>query len=446
MGSDLSQIRSERRSKRIQWSAMSGLVSSGVIACISIFSAPITINYLGKDLYGLWSIITSFLVWAQLLDFGILNGLTNALSEAFGRDDYPAAQNYICISFLITSLISAAGIILWIIGSFYVPWSVFIKVDTTQQAHLLGKGICIVGCFFLLTLPFLLTQRVLHAYQKLYIYHLINLISYLLGLFVLCLGVHYRLDLLSLLLATSSVPLVCQAIGWCVLTKKLPFARFSWKYVQFAGLKRIAHSSIQILAIQVNNIITSQLIPILLTSVATLKDVADFSILWKIYIFVYFVLGNISTAYMPGIRDAFERGEIDWIKRSLKRLILYQTSLVLAGCLPVLIAGDWIIETWIRMPLEHSLGFSGWLVYTLCILFSVLACTFNSALVILDRMVFLILIGILSSGVLFLAIMKYVPQIGLITIFGVMGLTSFLSLFYSIRALDTTLKRKTSRV
>src|SRR5690349_18748658 len=123
MEADVSHDRLKKRTRRIQWSALAGLASSGAIALISIFSAPITINYLGKDLYGLWAIITSFLIWVQLLDFGILNGLTNALSEAFGRDDYSTVQSYICTSFLTTALISALGIVFWVLGSLYLPWS-----------------------------------------------------------------------------------------------------------------------------------------------------------------------------------------------------------------------------------------------------------------------------------------------------------------------------------
>src|SRR5690349_24921145 len=118
MEADVSHDRLKKRTRRIQWSALAGLASSGAIALISIFSAPITINYLGKDLYGIWAIITSFLTWAQLFDFGILTGLTNALSEAFGRDDYESARSYISTSFLTTTIISLFGVILWVAGSF----------------------------------------------------------------------------------------------------------------------------------------------------------------------------------------------------------------------------------------------------------------------------------------------------------------------------------------
>jgi O-antigen/teichoic acid export membrane protein len=381
-------------------------------------------------------------LWAQLFDFGILNGLTNALGEAFGRDDYSSAQSYICTSFLTTAIISILGIVLWIVASLYVPWSHFIHVDTVEQGALLGKGICIIGSFFLLTLPFLLTQRILQAYQRLYIYHGVNLTSYLLTLIILIIGVHYHYSLLQLLFATNVVPFVCHVLSWCILTKKISWARFSWKHVRFGALKRLAHSSIPLLAAQVVPIITSQMIPILLVSVTNLKEVSDFGILWKIYVFIFFMMGNISNAYCPGMRDAFERGEIPWIKNALKRLLLMETGLIIAGCSPLLVAGNAIIKTWIRLPLEQPLDFYGWLIYTCCILFAVLNCTVNSVLIFLDKIVITVILTILSSIALFIGILSGVPKLGLIVIFGVIGITSLISIFYSFKVLKRMLNDK----
>jgi O-antigen/teichoic acid export membrane protein len=442
--SDLSHERSKKRTKRIKWSAFAGLASSCVIAFVSIFSAPITINYFGKDLYGIWAIISSFFMWAQLFDFGILNGLTNALSEAFGQDDYLSAQNYISTSFIATALIGCLGFVLWITGTLHFPWSHFIRVDTLEQANLLGKGICMVGCFFLCTLPFIAYQKILFARQRIYIFHAINLIVYLLTLVVLIVGVHQRFPFLPLLFVTSAVPLICHVICWCILTKKVAWARISCKHVHFSSLKRVAYSSVPLLVLQFINIITSQMIPILLTSVTTLKEVADFSILWKIYLFIVLMMGSISAAHNPGFRDAFERGEIDWIKKSVKRLAIWQTCLILIGCTPLLIAGNTIIETWIRMPLEYPLDFSRWCIFTLCILFGVFNFTLNGILTILDKIFLQVILTLLSSAVLCIGILIGVSRMGLITVFGIIGLTALISIFYSFRALKRVLQKKTA--
>lgn len=440
-----SNERSKKRIRRIQWSALSGLASSGAVALVSIFSAPITINYLGKDLYAIWVLITSFTIWAQLFDFGILNGLTNALAEAFGRDDYESAQKYINTSFAAAAAISVVGIAAWMWISSHIPWQKFIRVDTLEQEILLGKGICIVGCCFLGSLPFLLFSRILHAYQRQYLVHGTQFIAYLLSLCALIIGVHYRFEVLRLLLFISIFPLIWQILCWLLLTKKISWARLSWTCIKYSALKRVAHSSIPLLVLQLINILTSQVIPITLTAVTTLKNVADFHILWKIYLFISLMMTNVSSALNPGIRDAFERGEIDWIKRALKRLLAFQTSLIIIGCLPLLFAGNKIIEFWIRMPLEKPLEISGWLIFTLCILFGVLNTALNSCLLILDRIALQILLALLSSSMVFIAICWGVPKTGLIIIFGSMALCACISIMYSFRALRIVLKTKAER-
>ncbi len=148
---------------------------------------------------------------------------------------------------------------------------------------------------------------------------------------------------------------------------------------------------------------------------------------------------NISGAHNPGFRDAFERGEIAWIKKSLKRLVLVQTCLIILGCSPLLFLGNRIIETWIRMPLEQPLEISSWLVYSLCILFSVLNSSISGVLVILDKIKLQIVLVFLSSAALFFGIISSVSKMGLITVFGVIGVTALISLLYSFRALTRVL-------
>lgn len=437
--------RAEKRSKRIKWSAIAGLVSSGTVACVSFFSAPITINYLGKDLYGVWVIITSFLFWAQLFDFGILNGLTNALSEALGKDDYESARSYISTAFLITLLISSLGIVVWCAVSLHIPWSQWIKVDTVQQGILLKNGICIIGCLFLATLPFLLSQKILLSAQKLYIAHAISFIAYLLTLLALLIGVHSHFTLCQLLLIINGLPLIWHAFCCCVLMRKIPWARFSLYFVKLRALKRVAQSSLPLLLIQMIQIITSQMIPILIASVTTLKDVADFGILWKMYLFISLVTANVSLAHNPGFRDAYERGEIEWIKKALKRLAFFQGGLTLLGCLPLCIAGNKVIEVWINMPLEQPLKSSSWMVFTLCALFSVLNATLHSVLLILDKMRFQILLILFSSTALLLSILFGVSRIGLIAPFVAMGAAALLCMYFSFRSLKVLLNRRALR-
>jgi O-antigen/teichoic acid export membrane protein len=292
-----------------------------------------------------------------------------------------------------------------------------------------------VGIFFLLSIPFLLVTRILHAYQRQYFAHGMHFVSYLLTLLSLIIGVHYRYDFLQLLVAIHLIPLVWQMLCWYLVARKIPWAGFARKSVRVSALKRIAQSSVPLLVLQLINVLASQIIPILLAAVTTLKEVADFTILWKIFLFIFFTMSNIASAYLPGIRDAFERGEMAWIKRAIKYLLLLQMGIIAVGCLPLLFAGNEIITVWIRMPLEKPLANGEWLLYSCCILFGVLNSTLNAILLILDKIALQIVLALVSNALVIASIAWGVSHRGLIVIFTVMALTALISLYYSFRQL-----------
>jgi O-antigen/teichoic acid export membrane protein len=271
---------------------------------------------------------------------------------------------------------------------------------------------------------------------------MISFIAYLLTLLALLIGVHFHFTLCQLLIIINGLPLIWHAFCFFALMRKIPWARFSLYFVKLLALKRVAQSSVPLLLIQMIQIITSQMIPILIASVTTLKDVADFGILWKMYLFISLVTTNVSLAHNPGFRDAYERGEIEWIKRALKRLAFFQGGLTLLGCLPLCIAGNKVVEVWINMPLEQPLKSSSWMLFTLCALFSVLNATLHSVLLILDKMRFQIVLIFFSSTALLLGILFGVSRIGLIAPFAAMGTAALLCMCFSFKSLKSLLNQK----
>src|SRR5512136_2603306 len=72
--------RSKERYRLIAFSGISGLTARMIIALSGVVSVPLTVHYLGKEQFGLWMVVSSMVVWMQLADFGIGNGLTNAVA------------------------------------------------------------------------------------------------------------------------------------------------------------------------------------------------------------------------------------------------------------------------------------------------------------------------------------------------------------------------------
>ena len=107
--------RSIERYRRIVFTGFSSVSSKFILSIISLFSVALTINHLGKHQFGLWMAVSSLIVWLQIADLGISNGLVNALSEAYGNDDHNSALSYIStaivsniiVSLLLTPLFSS---------------------------------------------------------------------------------------------------------------------------------------------------------------------------------------------------------------------------------------------------------------------------------------------------------------------------------------------------
>jgi O-antigen/teichoic acid export membrane protein len=424
--------RIRRRERGIRWGAVTSVGSSASIALCSLFSTAMSLNYLGKELYGVWAIITSFFVWLQFFDFGLLSGLTNALSEAFGRDDYDAARSYISTSFCVSALISGLGIPAWIAFSLHAPWNGWIQ---SEHALLIGKGICLMGVLFFLTLPFLIANRILQAYQKTYILNVLVLVGYLLSFAVLCLGIQLQLSFLTLLISVCGIPYLCAAGVWVYLIRKMPWARVSWKHVNLASLKRVGSSSFPLLAYQVINLGLVQMIPILLASKISLRNVADFSLLWKIYQFLLIMVANLSVASQAAVREAYERGEKQWIASSGRRLLLLQGAMTMLCTLPLLLGGNQLITLWTSMPLEHPLHWYEWGIFSLCLLFAVLKTTLAAWLNALEKIIPQCLLSLFTCFLLIGALQAAVPDFGLMAIFATLLLAYFVSCVFSLNGL-----------
>ena len=431
--------RARERSKRITWGVVTTLLSSGAAAAVGVFSAPITINYLGKEVYGIWVLITSFTVWIQLFDFGLLNGLTNALTEALGRDDYDSARSYTSSAFIIMILISLVSVLPLIYLSSHIPWNVFLNLGSVDREVVFGKGVCIAGITYLVVLPFTLYSRVLTASQKYYVVRIINFISYLLSLLGLIIGVYQKLNTIALLTLVMGLPSLWHVLCWAMCSKKIPWSRFSWSTVNLNALKRVLKSSIPLLILQLLNMIINEFLPVFLAAVATLRFVADYSITWKIHLYISSMLIGVFASYSPAIRDAFERGELSWIKKTLKKLFIVQILLLLGACAPLLLAGDWFVETWIRMPLDRQLGSSGWCVFTLCLIFSVVNATLGGILVALDNIVPQIFLRVLSGVLLFFGLWMAVSNMSIVGIYVIMLMSVLFPIIWTFRSLKGTL-------
>ena len=94
---------------------------------VSLVTLPLTFKYLGPERYGLWMVLISVISAMGFADLGIGNGLMNAISEAYGKDDRNLAREYVTSAFVmmlgIALFLGVAGAIAYP----FMPWGTAIQ-------------------------------------------------------------------------------------------------------------------------------------------------------------------------------------------------------------------------------------------------------------------------------------------------------------------------------
>ena len=113
--------------RHIGWSVI--FKAGSVVA--NFMLVPLSIQYLGKENYGIWLTLSSVITWFALFDIGLGNGLRNkfAESKALGKDR--DAQAFVSTAYYTIGAISIVLITIIIALSSFVIWTRIFNAPST---------------------------------------------------------------------------------------------------------------------------------------------------------------------------------------------------------------------------------------------------------------------------------------------------------------------------
>ena len=236
--------RSKERYRRILLTTVSSLVTRVITALVGLVTIPLALSYLGKEQYGLWAVVTSFVAWTSLFDFGIVNSLVNALSEANGKNDPESAKGYVSTAFFVLVAISMfLGILLTLCAS-WIPWSRLFAVRIPiAQRTVMWTVVAALVCF-LAGLPLSVVRQIYAGYQKSYIGNIFTVFSSLTTLAALYVVVWTRGGLPSLVFAFAGPTVLIALVNLLYLTRKeMPWIAPQLSFVSRRAMRRLFSTS-----------------------------------------------------------------------------------------------------------------------------------------------------------------------------------------------------------
>jgi O-antigen/teichoic acid export membrane protein len=408
------QGRSRERYRRILLTTASSLATRVTTALVGLVTIPLALSYLGKEKYGIWAVVTSFVAWTSLFDFGIVNSLVNALSEANGKNSPADAKSYVSTAFFTLTAISAFLGILLALCAGWVPWSRVLAVripiaEETVMWTVVAALVCV-----LLGLPLSIVRQIYAAYQKSYIGNLFNFLGALMTLAALYVVVWTKGSLPSLVFAFSGPIVIVGFINLLYLTRKeMPWLSPRFSLVSRRAMRRLSSTSTPLFLYQIGALLVNETQMIVLAHVTSLDLVSENSIMWRLSITSSSVVALSTGAFIPAFREAHERGDHNWMRAGFRRMLILRMSIAFAVAFILIFGGNTLLRVWLHRA-DFNFPASVWIAQAAFLAGTIWVTTFSDFLTIMDRIwvqvVMVMVNGLVTIGLtLFLA-----PRLGLL--------------------------------
>lgn len=335
------------RNKNVKKSAVFGLILRSTNIIFTLLAIPILVKYLGVERFGIWSTLTGLSAFISFADMGLGIGLQNSLSACYGKDDKETPRKYVSSALLpLLALITS----LCLIAIYVLPMldlSRIIKVaDGTLVAELVPAAQAFI-LVFAAGLGSTFFERILIAFQKGYVSNFWLTVGRCVGFFGLVAATQFKAGMPFLIFIFAGSPFLAQIIGGIRAFTKEPWLRPSISAFSSKALKEISSVGFTGLGAQTSYTILQNSPPLILANLFGAASVAAYSVSQKLCGMPLLLLSAFFQPLWPAYREAFMRGDHEWIRTTFRKSLLRAGGACVLYFLIITVLGKPILAIWI---------------------------------------------------------------------------------------------------
>ncbi|MDR6904804.1 O-antigen/teichoic acid export membrane protein [Agromyces sp. 3263] len=351
-----------RRSRGLSLGILTGVGSRALVLLAPILTIPVTLGYLGTELFGFWMVVSSISGLAAFADFGLGNGLLTKLPPLIAAGDGVHARAVTSTAYAVLSCVAGLAFALGWVAAYTVDWGGLFRSSVPEEMLSLTTGLCLSA--FAVSLPLSLVQRVQYAYQQAWVSNLWQVA----GAITTIAGVYIAVGV-------GADPLLVIAIGvlvnpaamllnsvwyyWAHPDRRPAVARASRSEV--GGLVRLGGAFFAISVVTSLALNADALIVALRTD---LEAVSTFAVVARLFSVLGLLITFTALPLWPANGDALARGDTQWVRRTTRLMSLIVSIAVGLGGFALVMLSDWIMGIWLGgalvVPPALSIGFVIW--------------------------------------------------------------------------------------
>lgn len=311
-------MKSDIRSFRLKLSVLFNLILKFLNITINVLLLPALLNVLGKDKFGFWVTIFSFIGWLNIFDFGLGEGLKLKLTKAFSLKRTGEINKLITSTYFFTVLVVLILILIFVSVNFFVDWSFIL--DANKYIEEINKSICLLIFFILLLLIVKLIGTIYAAFQWPFIDNVIKTVGQLLFLIgVLVLNFKDIKADLTWVAVLSLAPtfLIYSFFNLYFFKYKASFLFPRVKNICKQTLKDVTKPGLSFFIIQLGCIVLYSTDNVIVLKLFSSNQVTDYSIYYKYYSFPFMFYGLFIASHWNAFIDAIAKNDYNWIEKKI---------------------------------------------------------------------------------------------------------------------------------
>jgi len=345
--------------ERFRRAAMTTVSAGGarVIALlVSLVTLPLTFRYLGPERYGLWMVLISIISVMGFADLGIGNGLMNAISEAYGKDDRNLAREYITSALVMMLCI---GLFLAVAGAAafpFMPWMRLFNVRSATVAAEGSRGLLVLYAWFVVSIPIGVITRAQAGLQKGYFPQIIGALGSVLTLLALLIAIAFHGSLAWLVFASTMGSVTATAFNGWLLFHEHPWLLPARHAYRRSAASKILKLGLMFFVLQCATALGYTSDNIVIAQVMGAGAVAAYAVPQKLFSFVGMLVGMGITPLWPAYGEALARGDVAWVRRVFFGSLWLTLAISVPLCTVLAIAGPWILRVFFGKSLHTPLS------------------------------------------------------------------------------------------
>lgn len=335
------------RSYLLVKNVFASFVVKGWSAIVVLLMVPLTLSCLGAYKNGVWLTVSSLLVWLDQMDIGLGSGLRNKLAVYIAHDDKEKARQIVSSTMaMLTVIIIPVMLILLLLVSYTDVYS-FLNVDRQAipelQAALTAAVVLVCMTFVLKFIGNVYMGMQMPAISNL----LVSLGQSLALLLTWWLYIEGTATFYWIVVVNTLSPLVVYLLAYpFTFYLKYPELKPSLSCVRLRTAVELGNIGVKFFWIQLAGIMQFMTANLFISKYFTPEMVTPYQIAYRYMSLIIVMFTVVCMPFWNATTDAYERGDMDWIRKANSKLSFLT---LLLGCLLIVMVSvsPWVYSVWI---------------------------------------------------------------------------------------------------